>query len=98
MNYYGQPIKMELKEYLNALGNFSQFRLVHATGLPIDVVKTALKGDPIALAYAQKIAQYLSQEFERDIQVTDIKELKTINPGREKTQQGNKKAQARDTG
>jgi hypothetical protein len=78
--------KLTLKEYLNALGNIGLFRVANAIGLPDEVLKTALRGLPIAYSYAQKIAQYLSQEFDRDIQVSDIKDLKTINPGREKRQ------------
>ncbi len=80
-----QPLRsVTLKEYLSALGHLSQYRLRDATGLTDDVIRTALKDKPIALTYAQKIAQYLSQEFNRDIQVSDIKELETVNPGREK--------------
>ncbi len=84
---YGQPAKMTLKEYLESLGHLSQYRMRDAVSLATDIIDTALKGKPTALTYAQKIAAYLSREFDRDIQVTDIKELKTVNPGREKKAQ-----------
>jgi hypothetical protein len=76
-----QSTKMTLKEYFSALGHLSRYRLVQATGVPDDVIRTALKGDPIAQTYAEKIAQYFSKEFGRDVQLVDIKELTVVNPG-----------------
>ena len=76
MNNGQYVAKLTLKEYFAALGNTSLLSLERAIGISDDAIKTAMRGQPIAYSYAQKIAQYLSQEYGRDIQVAVVCQIK----------------------
>jgi hypothetical protein len=80
-----QEVQPTLRLHLAALGDFSEFRLAHQTGIPYHAIERALDGYPIARSYADRIAQHLSHEYQRDIQASDIAGLVTFNPGREQT-------------
>jgi hypothetical protein len=67
--------QMTLEQYIKALGESPGHFLMQA-GVSGGIWKTIQRGEPIAEAYAKKIAAYLSQEFDRTISIHDISGLK----------------------
>jgi len=77
-----EPGAMCLGDYLAPLGDERGSRMSHALGLH-GIVKNIQHGNPIAKSHANKIAQWLSVQYEREIRPSDIKGLNIVNPGRE---------------
>ncbi len=77
-----EPGSMCLGDYLAPLLDERGSRMMKALGLP-GIVKNIKDGNPIAKSYANKIAQWLSVQYEREIRPSDIAGLNIVNPGRD---------------
>ena len=68
--------QMTLEHYIKALG-MTEGAFFFKLGMPLGLLKTLTHDElPICKAYAEKICVFLSQEFQRPITITDIKDLK----------------------
>jgi hypothetical protein len=81
-----EPGAMCLGDYLATLFDESGSRMSKALGLH-GIVRSIRDGKPIAKSHANKIAAWLSSEYEREIRVSDIKGLNIVNPGRDSADQ-----------
>lgn len=77
--------KMKLYEYLQGIGRAPQ-DLPNAIGMPPAVFHRITEGHPIAASYARKIARYLSEHYEQQIEVEDIADIKILTTGKEHTE------------
>ncbi len=81
--YTGDPNNMGLGDYCHALGDEAGHQICHQAGVPHSVMKNIENGHPIAAVYLDRIAQVLSNAYQRHIQPGDIANIYVINPGRE---------------
>ncbi len=79
---FAHPGGMTLQDYLSGLGHLSVHQMCRECGIPETLHHTFRRSQPIARPYAEKIAAWLSKEYQRDIRVSDIADLEIIDPGR----------------
>jgi hypothetical protein len=77
--------KMKLEEYARGLGHDDYWLCYHAK-INAGILQNIYKGKPIAASVARKIAQYLSQHYEQQIEVEDISDIKILTTGKEHTE------------
>jgi hypothetical protein len=81
--FTGDPNHMGLGDYLHALGDEGGYQMCRNGSIPAAVMKNIGNGHPIAAVHAERIANWLSNAYQRDIRVGDIANLHIINPGRQ---------------
>ncbi len=79
----GEPKRMSFQQYMKALGKHSEIRLERDTGMAHHVLGQIDLGEPIPLSSAKLICKWLSKQFERTIELENVSGMRTVNPGRE---------------
>lgn len=77
--------KMKLEEYAQGLGHDDYWLCQHA-GINKVVLLNIREGKPIAASVARKIAHYLSEHYEQQIDIEDIADIKVLTTGKEHTE------------